>query len=185
MICSYCQQKVEHATLMGYEPGQNGEEQPLLVWWCGCKPDPNETLLLELCQDIAYQAHAGQLDKAGKPYIDHVLRVEAGCSSLQARCVALLHDVVEDTEITFATLREAGVPEPILEAVEAITKKPHESNRTYYERVKTCPLALEVKLLDIADNSNPERLTMLDTVTRQRLKEKYARALVFLRGGQA
>jgi hypothetical protein len=129
---------------------------------------------------IARSAHDGQRDKSGQPYIGHPLRVMARVDGAHERMAAVLHDVVEDTAVTLADLRAAGCPEPVLVAVDALSKRPGEPQPDYLTRVAANPIALRVKHADIADNSSPARLDLLDPATRQRLRAKYAEALRIL-----
>ena len=132
--------------------------------------------------DIATSAHAGQVDKAGAPYIQHPLRVMAEVGSDEARqMAAILHDVVEDTPITLDRVRALGCPEPAVEAVDALTRRPGEPPQNYYHRVAQNPIARTVKLADIADNSNPSRLAALAPEVQRRLRLKYESALRALR----
>lgn len=130
---------------------------------------------------VAVVAHRGQVDKAGKPYSNHPRRVAERLgdeADPEALAVAWLHDVVEDTTWTLDLLTAIGwFPPSVVEAVDAITHRPKEQRASYYRRVKANPLALIVKLADIADNSDPERLAMLDDATADRLRAKYATAL--------
>ena len=82
---------------------------------------------IERAIEIAAAAHAGQLDKAGQPYILHPLRVMLRVSNDAERMAAVLHDVVEDTPVTLAQLTESGFPAEVLAAIEALTKRPGES----------------------------------------------------------
>jgi (p)ppGpp synthase/HD superfamily hydrolase len=125
---------------------------------------------------IARRAHDGQLDKAGRPYIGHPLRVMAGVRGEHAQMAAVLHDVVEDTAITAQDLLASGCPPPVVSAVVALSKVPGEPQADYLRRVAADPLALTVKRADIADNADPERLALLDPATRDRLTAKYAQA---------
>ncbi|GLW93694.1 HD domain-containing protein [Actinokineospora globicatena] len=129
---------------------------------------------------IARAAHGDQLDKSGKPYIEHPLRVMAGVATDHERMTAVLHDVVEDTTITLTDLAEAGCPAEVVAAVDAISKRPGESQSDYLGRVVANPIARAVKHVDIADNSSPDRLAQLDQATQDRLRHKYATALDFL-----
>ncbi|PCJ95927.1 MAG: phosphohydrolase [Hyphomicrobiales bacterium] len=122
--------------------------------------------------------HAGQTDKAGQDYIFHLKRVADRLSG-DDQAVAWLHDIIEDTCYRMASLQQA-FPVHIANAVDAMTKRGGESYATYLNRVKTNDMALRVKLADIADNSDPERLAKLDEKTRQRLKKKYETALEIL-----
>ncbi|WP_436495286.1 HD domain-containing protein [Actinokineospora sp. HUAS TT18] len=129
---------------------------------------------------IAREAHEGQVDKSGRPYIGHPLRVMGRVTSDYERMTAVLHDVIEDTPVTAADLAAAGCPAEVVAAVVAISKVPGEDQETYLARVAANPLALTVKYADIADNSSPERLHYLDEHTQQRLRAKYRAALAFL-----
>ncbi len=135
----------------------------------------------QLAFEIARDAHAGQVDKACRPYFSHPIRVARSLSSPYAE-VALLHDVVEDTLVTLDDLRTAGLSEEIVEAVDAITKRKGESKDDYYQRVKANPIALVVKLADVDDNADEKRLSELDPETADRLRCKYAHAREVLNG---
>lgn len=128
--------------------------------------------------ELARSAHAGQLDKAGAPYIDHparvAARVRAAANGDDAEIVAWLHDVVEDTDVTLVAIEGEFGPR-IARAVDAMTRRPGEGDG-YYERVAADPLALSVKRHDIADNTAPERTALLDPATRERLAAKYRHA---------
>jgi hypothetical protein len=125
---------------------------------------------------IAREAHAGQVDKSGRPYIDHPLRVMAGVEGTEHKMAAVLHDVIEDTPVTAAGLRAAGCPEPVVRAVVALSKIPGEPMPDYLRRVAADPVAVAVKRADIADNSDPARMSALDPPTQDRLRVKYAEA---------
>jgi hypothetical protein len=132
---------------------------------------------------IALAAHAGQVDKAGEPYYQHLDRVAARVSSSEAKIVAYLHDVLEDTQVTAETLIYAGIPPALVLVVKALTHRKNEPRMDYYARVLTGgDLAVEVKLADIEDNSDPARLAVLDLQTRERLEKKYAAARAALSG---
>lgn len=129
---------------------------------------------------IATSAHAGQFDKAGNPYIEHVTRVAAGLPPGDARVVALLHDVLEDTAIDAGALRRQGITEIQLAAVQALTHRADESQIEYLDRVTANALARTVKRADVDDNSDPARLALLDPETQDRLALKYLRAKALL-----
>lgn len=126
---------------------------------------------------IAREAHAGQLDKSGNPYIGHPLRVMAKVQGAHAQMAAVLHDVIEDTAVTADDLRAAGCPEPVVTSVVALSKVPGEAQLAYLHRVAADPIAVLVKRADIADNSDPVRMAALDEETQNRLREKYAKAI--------
>lgn len=142
------------------------------------------TGIVDQAWHVACWAHDGQVDKAGRPYLTaHVLdvldRLPPG-SGPRARAVALLHDVVEDSAWTLQDLAGWMFPRAVIDAVDAITHRPHEPRDAYYARVKANPLALTVKLADIASNTDPVRMAALDEATRHRLTAKYAHALEVL-----
>lgn len=133
-------------------------------------------------QRLATRVHAGQVDKAGEPYIGHAERVAGRLTSVEAKVVAWLHDVIEDGGLGMGDLLAAGIPSHIATAVVAISRQPEETAESYYRRVRANPLATEVKAADIADNTDPARLAALDAETRDRLVEKYATARRLLGG---
>jgi (p)ppGpp synthase/HD superfamily hydrolase len=133
--------------------------------------------LATTAQRIATQAHVGQTDKAGRPYIGHPSRVAARLAGdEQAEAAAWLHDVLEDTVTTATDLAALGIPATVVAAVEALTRRNGEAPDDYYARVAANPLALTVKQADIADNADPQRLAQLDPAVRQRLRAKYDHA---------
>lgn len=131
---------------------------------------------------LARTAHAGQTDKAGQPYIGHLRRVAAHPSLYvdeDARAVAWLHDLVEDRP-SYAPELLDQMPVHIARSVLLLTKSKGEPDELYFARIKADPLALKVKLADIADNLSEARLAHLDADTQARLRAKYARALELL-----
>lgn len=129
---------------------------------------------------IAEQAHEGQTDKVGRPYLHHPVRVAARLDDPDAKVVAYLHDVLEDTSLSSADLRMAGISDRQLEAVITITHPADLDDETYWRRVRAVPLARLVKIADIADNTDPRRAAKLDPSTAARLRDKYRRALRIL-----
>ena len=113
---------------------------------------------LERAIVIAATAHAGQLDKAGEPYILHPLRVMMRVAGTAARMAAVLHDVVEDTAVSLDDLRAEGFPDVVIAAVEAVTKRPGETRIEAARRAAADPIAREVKLADNAENMDLSRL---------------------------
>jgi (p)ppGpp synthase/HD superfamily hydrolase len=122
---------------------------------------------------FASGAHTGQTDKAGHPYIEHPLRVTRRLHGEHEQMAAVLHEVLEDTSTTVEALRSVGYPEPVITAVLALTKHRGESLEHAMARAAD-PIARAVKRANIADNSAPERLALLDLATAQRLRRKYA-----------
>lgn len=128
---------------------------------------------------IAQEAHADQVDKAGAPYILHPLRVMGRFCDDVHRMVAILHDVVEDAGADgydLAYLRQRGAPPDVVRAIDALTHRQGEADENYWARVAANRAARAVKLADIADNSDPERLSRLASDEGERLAAKYARA---------
>ena len=125
-------------------------------------------------QALAVDAHHGQVDKAGLPYIEHPTRVVGHLEKPAAEeaTVAWLHDVVEDTSVTLKDI-ENDFGSRVAEAVDAITCRPNESKPDYYARVKLNPIALTVKAADLADNTDPRRLQLLKPAKRAQLEAKY------------
>jgi hypothetical protein len=115
---------------------------------------------LETAIQLAAAAHAGQTDKSGLPYITHPLRVMAGLPPGEAQIVAVLHDVLEDTNTTPDGLRRAGFSEEIVAAVESVSRGPDEDYADYVVRCKQNPLGRQVKLADLHDNSRLDRVLL-------------------------
>ena len=136
-------------------------------------------LLYQQALAIAEDAHKGQFDKAGVDYIQHPLFVASLVEGELAKTVALLHDVVEDSDWTLEDLRKEGLPEEVVQAVGIITKKRNENYEEYILRVKQNPLARKVKLADLQHNSDLSRLTTVTEIDRKRA-EKYRQAIAFL-----
>ena len=133
---------------------------------------------IETAIQIACEFHGGQLDKAGFPYIFHPLRVMENVNGIQQKMAAVLHDTVEDTELTIDVLRERGCPAPVVGAVEVLSKRKGEDHDRYLLRVIESgnTIAIPVKWADIMDNSDPRRLQYLPVEDQQRLSKKYAAA---------
>lgn len=136
---------------------------------------------LEDAISIAAEAHRGQRDKAGAPYLLHPLRLMLRMDSEAAMMAAVLHDVVEDSGWTLEGLRERGFPEEVVEAVACLTHRDGESYEEFVERLKSNPLARRVKIADLEDNLNVQRIGRLGPKDLERL-EKYHRAWRVLTG---
>ncbi|WP_338869845.1 HD domain-containing protein [Myxococcus stipitatus] len=118
---------------------------------------------------LAVEAHRGQRDKAGQPYVLHPLRLMLKLETEEERTVAVLHDVVEDTPWTLERLRERGYPEPVLRALEGLTRRKDESYEAFIERLRPDALARRVKLADLEDNMDVRRLTAVTAKDTERL----------------
>ena len=132
--------------------------------------------LLALAIAIANQAHAGQLDKAGKPYISHPLTVMAQMDTLESKIVAVLHDAIEDSALKIEDLVKQGFPEFITDAIAAITKLDGEPYEDYILRVKSNAIARKVKIADVTHNMDISRIANPTEKDFQRL-EKYKKVL--------
>lgn len=130
--------------------------------------------LLERALQIAVHAHAGQKDKSGEAYIFHPIRVMARCTSRDAQIVALLHDTVEDTDLTIDQLRAEGFPENILQTLQLVTHDDGVPYDAYIDALLHDPVAVEVKIADLEDNSDIRRLHEIGPNEVQRL-QKYLR----------
>lgn len=139
----------------------------------------NLTELYNLAFAIASQAHKGQRDKAGLDYILHPVRVSNHCTSPVAKIVALLHDTIEDTNVTPDYLRQQGFPEVIVEAVLTLTHSKEQPYEDYVKLLATNPVCREVKLADLEDNMDVRRLPQLTDTDVARLR-KYLRAWHYL-----
>jgi (p)ppGpp synthase/HD superfamily hydrolase len=127
------------------------------------------TSTLEDAISLAVEAHRGQRDKAGRPYILHPLRVMMRLETDEERTVAILHDVVEDTPWTLERLRERGYPAEVLAALDALTKREGETYEAFVERLRPNALARRVKLADLEDNMDVRRLAAVTPKDAERL----------------
>lgn len=139
--------------------------------------------LLDVYQ-IACRLHTGQVDKAGRPYIEHLtrvlLRVQAAGGDLVQQMASLLHDAIEDRKASAEQLLWLGVPAEVVDMVKILSKDERQGYEEYLAVVKCHPRVLLVKLGDVDDNRDPERLAALPEAVAQRLKKKYDGARQFL-----
>ncbi|GGW28553.1 HD domain-containing protein [Streptomyces caelestis] len=145
---------------------------------------PRTTLTLAQIEATARAAHAGQTDKAGRPYAEHLQAVAEGVRARDGDeeqiAAAWLHDAVEDDALSPQWLREAPLSSRTKAIVLAVTKRAGEPPEAYAARILATPGALLVKEADLAHNADPARLAVLDETTRTRLTEKYARMRALL-----
>lgn len=134
---------------------------------------------LERAIELAARHHAGQVDKAGQPYILHPLRVMFGVKTPEQRMAAVMHDIVEDTSITFDDLRAEGFPPAVVSAVEALTKHKGEERLHAARRAAANDIARAVKMADVRDNMDLSRIPNPTERDRERLGE-YAQVLALL-----
>ena len=138
--------------------------------------------MLEQALALAVAAHRGQRNRAGVPYILHPLRVMLKLATCEERAVAVLHDVVEDTDVTLDALAQA-FPGRVVAAVDALTRRTGEAYDAYIGRVTGDALARRVKLADLEDNSDPAHLVDLRPKDHERLA-RYAAAHARLGAGR-
>ena len=124
--------------------------------------------VFETALEIAVKAHKGQVDKNGEAYILHPLAVAGLLDSLELKTIAVLHDTIEDTDVTAEYLLEKGIPKHIVEAVQLLTKPEDEEYESYLRRVKENSLAKQVKLADLANNTDPKRTSGLNEARRKK-----------------
>ncbi|MFK7889556.1 MAG: HD domain-containing protein [Granulosicoccus sp.] len=126
---------------------------------------------LEKAIEIAARHHAGQTDKAGKPYLLHPLRLMFAVRTEYERIAAVLHDVVEDTPVSLQDLENEGFHPDIIRAVDGLTKRAGETRLAAAERAAADPIARNVKLADVTDNMDLKRIPEPDDGDFERLKE--------------
>lgn len=108
--------------------------------------------------ELAIEAHDGQLDTHnGRPYIEHPFRVMNAGSTLHEKITGILHDVIEDTDVTLDQLREEGFSDTIIDSVDAMTRRDNESYDDYIIRLQANPIAVRVKINDLTDNMDIRR----------------------------
>ena len=137
------------------------------------------TPLTKQAMKLCFDAHKDQKDKSGLPYVFHPFHLAEQMQDEVTTVVALLHDVVEDSNYTFADLEEKGFPPVVLEALRLLTHDDSVPYLDYVREVKKNPVAAAVKLADLRHNSD---LSRLDAVTEQALarREKYLQAQALL-----
>ena len=137
---------------------------------------------LERAIEIAARTHAGQTDKGGAPYILHPLRVMLRVAPGAQQIVAVLHDVVEDSEVTFEDLEREGFSAEVINGLRAVTKVEGESYEDFVARAALDPVGKAVKLADLMENSDLSRIAEPSQKDLERV-EKYGRAIAYLMAG--
>lgn len=138
------------------------------------------TRLTNEAMKIAYHTHHGQVDSGGIPYIFHPIHLAEQMEDEYTVCVALLHDVVEDTEVTLEALAKV-FPKEVTDAVALLTHAKGDPYPEYVARIKSNPIAKAVKLADLRHNSDESRLPDADEATLAYYREKYRRAFEILK----
>ncbi len=136
------------------------------------------TMSLAEIEAVACAAHAGQTDKAGRPYTEHLRAVAEGVRTrgggAELIAAGWLHDAVEDHALSEEWLSEADLDPRTKDVVLAMTKRAGEPPEAYARRILATPGARLVKAADLAHNADPDRLAVLDEATRTRLERKYS-----------
>ena len=132
---------------------------------------------------LAVQAHHGQVDSGGQPYVLHLLRVMLRQTGTAGRIVAILHDALEDTGLVLSDLKKAGFDDEVCQAVDCLTRKRDEEYEHRIDLIADNPLARRVKLADLEDNMDVRRLSSLDDRSLRRLA-KYKAAWDKLRAAE-
>lgn len=137
------------------------------------------TPLTKTAMKLSFNAHKEQVDKTGLPYIFHPFHLAEQMETEETVCAALLHDVVEDTDMTFDELREYGFGEAIMDALRLLTHDENVPYMDYVREIKKNPIAKAVKLADLRHNSDMTRLDIIDEYAIKRA-EKYRQAMEIL-----
>ena len=137
------------------------------------------TALTKKAMRIAFEAHKDQTDKNGMPYIYHPIHLAEQMSDEVATCVALLHDVIEDTDMTFEQMEAAGFTPEIIAALRVMTHDENVPYMDYVAEIKKNAIATKVKLADLKHNSDLTRLDDVDENAMIRV-EKYKQAMDLL-----
>lgn len=138
------------------------------------------TELTKKAMRISFFAHKNQVDKSGIPYVYHPFHVAEQMDDEITTCVALLHDVVEDSGFTLRDLTSQGFPRVVTDAVALLTHDDRVPYMEYIERIKSNPIAAKVKIANLEHNSDLTRLDVVNSAALERV-EKYRKALFMLR----
>lgn len=137
------------------------------------------TPLTKMALKISFDAHKNQVDKSGMPYVYHPFHLAEQMDDEYTTCVALLHDVVEDTDITLDDLKKEGFPKEVTDAIVLMTHDDDVPYLEYVAKIKRNPIATSVKLADLKHNSDLTRLDEVDSKALERV-EKYRKAIQIL-----
>ena len=128
---------------------------------------------------ISFDAHKNQVDKSDIPYVYHPFHLAEQMDDEKSVIVALLHDVVEDSDYTIEDLKDVGFDKDILDAISLLTHKRYVPYMEYIKKIKPNPLAKKVKIADLKHNSDISRNEIIDIKSQKRFK-KYREALAIL-----
>ena len=140
----------------------------------------NSTDLLYKTLELVLRVFDNKLDKGGLPYYNHLFKVYEGVSMYKEKIIALLHDVVEDTDITFDDLKEYGIDEDIIKSLTHLTKKTGEYYPDYIDRIINSEdiHVLNVKLSDLKHNMDIKRIKNPDVNDYERISKRYEPAYI-------
>lgn len=133
----------------------------------------------QIALELAVEKHKNQTDKAGNPYILHPLHVMENVNSKEGKIVAILHDIIEDTDVTEDYLLKIGLSKRIVDAVVALTRSEDRDYQEYIKNLSSNPLAKEVKIADLEHNMDLKRLPTLEEKDLER-NRKYQIAYHYL-----
>lgn len=142
------------------------------------------TPMTKTAMKLCFEAHKDQLDKSGLPYVFHPLLVAEQMDTEEEICVALLHDVMEDTGITEDCIRAAGMSERVIEALILMIHDPSVDYMDYVTALSVNPLARKVKMADLCHNMDVSRLDSMTEADWKR-RDKYAKAYALLEKAEA
>lgn len=137
--------------------------------------------MTKIALKMCFEAHKNQVDKSGMPYVFHPFHLAEQMQDEDTTTVALLHDIVEDTDYTIDDLRSKGFSEKVIEAIELLTHDPVVPYMEYVAQIKKNPIAKAVKLADLKHNSDMTRLESITAKDEERA-EKYRSAIELLEG---
>lgn len=129
---------------------------------------------------ISFNAHKNQLDKSGIPYVFHPFHLAEQMDDEYSTCVALLHDVLEDTTITLEEIAAEGFPKEVIDAIAIMTHEDNIPYMDYIRQLKSNPIAVKVKMADLKHNSDLSRLNQINEKALKR-NEKYKKAMEILK----
>lgn len=137
------------------------------------------TALTKQALKLCFEAHKEQVDKTGLPYVFHPFHLAEVMEDEYTTIIALLHDVVEDTDYTLEDLKDMGYPQEVIDALKLLTHEKDVPYMEYVKQIKKNPLATKVKLADLKHNSDMTRLDVIDDYAIKR-NEKYKKAIELL-----
>ena len=137
------------------------------------------TKLTKEAMKLCFKAHKNQVDKTNIPYVFHPFHLAEQMNDEYTTVIALLHDVIEDTDYTFEDLKEMGYPKEVIDALRLLTHEKEVPYMEYVSKIKENPLATSVKLADLRHNSDLTRLDVVDEKAIKRV-EKYKKAIKLL-----